>query len=69
MIITAWRKKNLFFKRWVHGKMSEKHRRDNVTIGIIEDDSKNPQILETVWGAGQRLMYFTIVSGLGRPKV
>ncbi len=28
---------------------------DQKRILIIEDDSKNPKILETVWGAGYRL--------------
>ena len=51
-------KEHLFEKIWGYDYMS-----DNATVTVhinrirekIEDDPKNPQIIETVWGAGYRL--------------
>lgn len=51
-------KEQIFEKIWGYDYVS-----DNATVMVhinrirekIEDDSKNPQILETVWGAGYRL--------------
>ena len=51
-------KEQLFEKIWGYDYVS-----DSATVMVhinrirekIEDDSKNPKILETVWGAGYRL--------------